>query len=141
MKQWIFFFLIIFVSINMTAQNNWKVYLGKKELLGANTENESKNIVKLTAADLKDEVDLVITFYEAEPQKDWTRIISVFGNNDTELVKKEGVRMLRISMNDLKTYLQNNNQLKIYTWSLPLDPELAARVRIRRVHLCTVEKK
>jgi hypothetical protein len=37
--------------------------------------------------------------------------------------------------------LENNNTIKIYTWALPKDPKEAARVRIRRVHLCTIELK
>lgn len=134
-------FLAIITALNMTAQNNWKVYLGKKELLSTGSSDEAKNIIVLTGNDLKGGAELVVTFHEAEPQKDWQRILSIAGNSDTELVRKEGVRMLKISATDLSNYFQTHRQLKIYTWSLPLDPELAARIRIRRVYLCTVEKK
>ena len=34
---------------------------------------------------------------------------------------------------------KNVVKIKIYTWSLPQNPRLAATIRIRRVHLCTLE--
>ncbi|NJO25828.1 MAG: hypothetical protein HC867_08820 [Bacteroidia bacterium] len=99
-------FVVLITTLNMAAQNSWKVYLGKKELLSSKESADSGNIIHLTDADLKSQNDLVITFFEEEPQEDWSRVMSVTGNNDTELTRKEKARILRIIMIDLKKFLQ-----------------------------------
>ncbi len=124
-----------------SAQDSWKVYLNKTECLKSNEENESKNIISITQASLNKTGELAITYIEDEPQKDWRRIISIFDKNDNELFKKENVRMLKIPNARVKNLFKNKSSLHIYTWALPNDPDLAARIRIRRVHLCTIKLK
>lgn len=136
-----FSFFAIVITLSMTAQNSWQVYLGKKQLLNAELPDEEKNRIVLTGNDLRSKTELVVAFHESGMQKDWIRIFSLAGNNDTELMRKEGVRMLKITTADLNRYFKTHRQIKIYTWSLPPDPGLAAGIRVRRVHLCTIGKE
>ncbi len=141
MKKIFFFLLLINFAIISSAQDSWKVFFNKTECLKSNEENESKNIISITQASLNKGGELAITYIEDEPQKDWRRIISIFDKNDNELFKKENVRMLKIPNARVKNLFKNKSSLHIYTWALPNDPDLAARIRIRRVHLCTIELK
>jgi len=58
---------------------------------------------------------------------------------DSVLFEKSGGNLLTISNSNLKKYVANQNGFKIYTWSLPKDSNKAALIRIRRIHLCTIE--
>ena len=57
---------------------------------------------------------------------------------DSELYKARTTQMV-LPNGRLRALLQQSPSLKVYTWALPTDPELAARIRIRRVHLCTLK--
>ncbi len=121
------------------AQDSWKVYLNKTEYLNSHEENESKNTFNISSSILNKEGGLVITYIEKEPLKDWKRIFSISDKNDNILLQKENVRILKISNDSVKSLFKNKSSIHIYTWTLPNDPDLAARIRIRRVHLCTIE--
>lgn len=135
------FSLLINSAIMVLAQDGWKVYHNKTELLKSSQENESKNIIAIASSSLNKPGELVISYLEKKPLKDWIRIIAVFDKNDNEILKKEAVRLLKISNKELKKLFTENSSLRFFTWSLPTDPQLAERIRIRRVHLCTIELK
>ncbi len=70
----------------------------------------------------------------------WIRIIEIVDKNNNILYKKDSTRHLEINNGILKKLLIGRRKLKIYTWAHP-SKESGIRVRIRRVHLCTLELK
>ncbi|HZH99729.1 MAG TPA: hypothetical protein VEX63_01195, partial [Flavisolibacter sp.] len=100
-----------------------------------------KNSISISAAELKKKGSLVVAYSEAQKQKDWKRSITVFDVQDNDLMTVSGSNMT-ISNDRLKKIAASGvNTLKIYTWSLPTDPELAARIRVARKHVGTIYLK
>ncbi|HEY0068279.1 MAG TPA: hypothetical protein VGB46_12970 [Flavisolibacter sp.] len=136
-------FLVLFASIAgfcAEAQDSWMVVHGGKIRLKSSEENEEKNIVGIKAADLKKTGHLLISYIEAEKQKDWKRTIIFVGPGEKELLKVEGP-VARVQNAKLKALAAKSKTIKVYTISLPSDPNVAATVRVRRVHLCTLSVK
>jgi hypothetical protein len=136
-------FLLLFASIvgfSAQAQDSWMVVHGGKIRLQSSEEDEKKNVVSIKAADLKKTGHLLISYIEAEKQKDWKRTIMFVGPNDKELLKIEGP-VARLQNAKLKALAAKSKTIKVYTISLPTDPDVAATVRVRRVHLCTLSVK
>ena len=131
---------ILFVAFSSNAQSdNWKIYSNKKLLLTAKEENETKNVVTIKSADLKKSGQLSIEFHEGVPNKDWIRTFSITDDKDSILFEKNAMSVVRILNSSLKKMSAGKTRIKIYTWSLPRNPRLASTIRIRRVHLCTLE--
>lgn len=133
-------FLVLLLSLtgfSVFAQNSWKVSLDKRTLLNTSEENEKKNTIKISQADLKKYKNFILNYTEKEPQKGWRRTISFYDDNNNELSKQTGNRFT-IKSGTLKNLFQTSKIIKVYTVSLPTDPNLAAQVRVRRVHLCTL---
>jgi hypothetical protein len=131
----LFSFLLSFIGV--IAQDNWKVSLDKKVLLNASEENEAKNVINISPADLKTKKTFVLNYKEAAPQKGWERTISIYDEKDNELKKQKG-KSLTLKVSELKSLLNKFKTIKIYTTSLPTDPKIKAQIRVRRVHLCTL---
>jgi hypothetical protein len=124
------------LSIQSEAQDKWTVFLNKKPVLQSSVESEN-NLVKISAASLKNKNLFTLTYIEQPRQKGWTRSIMVFDSTDRELKR---VKSNKISYSNaaLLAILKKNRQVQIYTWSIPDDPALKERIRVRRVHLCTL---
>lgn len=124
------------LSIQSEAQDKWTVFLNKKPVLQSSVESEN-NLVKISAASLKNKNLFTLTYIEQPRQKGWTRSIMVFDSTDRELKR---VKSNKISYSNaaLLAILKKNRQVLIYTWSIPDDPALKERIRVRRVHLCTL---
>jgi hypothetical protein len=131
-----------FTMTNAKSQGSWKIKFENKTLLSASTENETANTRQLKKADLSKNAFLQIDYKETDAdKKDWVRSFLFFDENDNELLRKENIKSPKLSSAELTKLFHERKKLKIYTVSLPSDPELASRVRIRRVHLCTLELK
>lgn len=135
--KFLFFILLSFTGISLFAQDNWTVGLDAKTLLSASAENAEKNVVRVSESELKNYKCLVVNYKEKEVKKDWERTIAIYDEKDSEVLKQTGSR-LTIKANELAKLLQSSNTLKIYTTAVPNDPALRERIRIRRVHLCTL---
>ena len=128
-----------YIQAQTAKSNTWTVEHNRAVLLKATGENVAKNVVVLKAKDLKIEGQLYINYKEAEPLKDWKRTFAVFDEKDNELMSYSG-SSFKISNGKLRSLASDGIEtIKIYTWALPTDPDLASRIRIRRVHLCTVK--
>ena len=138
MKLWLLLIALSFKGIVM-AQDSWKVKLNGKEVLISSVENEDKNSIALSSADLKKKKNFNVTYLEKNKAKDWERFIVAVGEND-ELIKKKGNTFI-ISNAALQHLFNKSGSIKFYTWALPLDPKKRAAVRVRRVHLCTLVLK
>jgi hypothetical protein len=136
---------ICFVYILPQAQplqtDSWKIKWNKKVILETGKENEAANTRKITGTDLEKNYFLEITYTEAgaKKEKTWNRSFIFFDENDKELLKKDSTRNATIAAAELKNLFVDKKKIKLYTIAVPADPDMAARVRVRRVHLCTLE--
>lgn len=133
----LFVFLLSFAAASAVAQNSWKIFVDKKVLLNTSTEDEKKNVIKISSADLNKAKTFVVSFKEISVQEGWERTIIMYDEKDNELRKQAGKR-LAVQTSELKALLDKLGTIKIYTINSPTDPKMKARVRIRRIHLCTV---
>ena len=135
-----FAFILSLISTLALAQDSWKICLDKKTLLKASTEDEKKNIVKISSTDLKKGKALVINYNESSQQKGWERTISVYNADDQELKIQTG-KKFSLKVAELKNLLNQYKEIKIYTLNSPTDPKMKMQVRLRRIHLCTLVLK
>lgn len=132
--------LTVAISTSVMAQNDsWKVTHNAKVRLSTSEENEM-NSIEVRAAELNKKGLLSIAFKEGVPQAGWQREIMVFDPADNDLLKQKG-SLLKVQNAELKKLFGESKTLMVYTMSLPKDPNLAATVRVRRVHLCTLVLK
>jgi hypothetical protein len=126
--------LLSFVQV----QDSWKLVLNGKVLLKTATEDAAKNRVKVHKKDLQKKSHMSVVYTEAEHTRGWERFITVFDTQDRELLQQKGVQF-NITNAGLLALFKKSDTLSLYTWSLPTDPKQKALVRVRRVHLCTLE--
>lgn len=122
---------------SVQAQDKWMVYVNKIVVLNALEESEEKNIVRVSAPELNKKNNFSLTYFENPRQKGWTRSIMVFNSEDQEIKRVQGSK-LSYTNASLLNLLKKHKTLQIYTWSIPDDPALKERIRVRRVHLCTL---
>lgn len=119
---------------------SWQIKHDKKQLFSATKESADSNNITLSIADFKEKGCYTISYVEdntATRKMKWIRTIAIYDEKDNELYKKSAASV-KIPDTDIKKMLTDNNTIRIYTWSLPKDPAEAARIRVRRVHLCTI---
>ena len=130
--------LTLGLSLPAFAQDSWKVVHNGKQKLSTSTEQPEGNVVTVNRADLNRTGTFLIKYTQAEPQTGWTRTITMVDKGENELHTHTGV-LFTISNANLKKLFNKVNTIYVYTWALPDDPELASRIRIRRVHLSTIK--
>jgi basic membrane lipoprotein Med (substrate-binding protein (PBP1-ABC) superfamily) len=135
--KFVLVFLLCFIAVSSLAQDSWKASLDKKVLLNTSDEDEKQNILKISAGDLIKSKNFTLNYKESTPQKGWERTIRLYDEKDNELKKQIGMK-LSLKTSQLKALLSQYKTVKIYTINSPTDPKLKERVRIRRVHLCTL---
>jgi hypothetical protein len=135
--KWFLLLMMGLLVHSTQAQDKWIVHVNKKAVLEANEESVEKNQVRVKAADLKKANNFVLTYFENPKQKGWTRSIMIFDSMDKELKRIKGTK-LSLTNSNLLSLLKKHKSIQLYTWSIPDDPALKARIRVRRVHLCTL---
>jgi hypothetical protein len=118
--------------------DSWKVYLNKTLLLNATEENETKNVLQVKRRSLSKQGEFEIKYQEVIPNNDWIRTFAIF-DGDTSILQIVSPRDFKISNAKLRKLVSGKSKVKLYTWSLPKNPALASTIRIRRIHLCTLE--
>lgn len=111
----------------------WTVALNSKALLNANTEDTTANTV--TVNDLK-KGSLMVTYVPGQVEGQRKRRLMICDAGDNELYSREALSIV-VPVATLKKWKQASPQLKIYT--IPVLGEAGAAVRLRRVHLCTIQ--
>jgi len=145
MKRLFLLFSFSFIYILSQSQpvkaDSWKIKWNKKTILESSKENEAANTKKIKQAELKKNYSLEISYKESDTQKEkaWKRSFIFFDEADKELLRKDNTRSTKLTAAELKKLFGDKKKIKIYTIAIPSDPDLAARVRVRRVHLCTLE--
>ena len=136
------FFLTILIAPFAHAQEtaSWKVYLGKKNILTGNTEDTSKNIIAVKKADLTNNGMFKIEYTDSKNSatKGWVRTIALMDTTSAVVAQRDSTSELRFYNKDMLKILWSRKKVSLYTWAAPADPAMAAAIRIRRQHLCTI---
>ena len=128
----------LIVSTAAMSPDSWKVTLNNKALLLTSAENPEKNKIIIASKELLKKGPLVISYIDKRLQKGWKREISVVDSGENDLVKR-GNSKVTITTGEVRKILDKGiNTIHVYSWSLPTDPNKAAVIRVRRVHLCTI---
>ncbi|MDB5206707.1 MAG: hypothetical protein JWR72_1782 [Flavisolibacter sp.] len=126
------FAAVLFCALSTEAQERWTVQLNSKVLLTAKTEDEAVNVIAVK--DLK-KGSLIVTYIPGKVAGERKRRLMVYDSSDSELYSKESFS-ISIPVASLKKWKIASPQIKIYT--IPVLGEAGATVRLRRVHLCTI---
>jgi hypothetical protein len=123
--------------------DSWKIKWHKRTIVETGKEDEMVNKKTVKKGELDNDYCLEITYKESSPQKEkeWKRSFLLFDENDNELIRKDSTRNVLIPASELKTLFGDKTKIRIYTVTLPTDPNMAASIRVRRVHLATIELK
>ena len=134
----IFLIAILFLNQSLSnAQDSWIIKWNKKTILIANKEDEVANTRKLTPSDWKKNGNLEIIYTEAEPDTILWHSFLLFDEDDHQILSREKTLSTKIAIPLLRKLFAGKKEIKIYTFVSPRNPKFA--VRIRRVHLCTLQ--
>lgn len=137
MKYFLIFSCLALFRFNAAAQTgSWAIQLNNKTILITKTEEPLKNIRKISKAEWKKNGTLEISFRDDEPLV-WWRSFLLNDDMDNELYRKDSVVTIKISLASLRVMFRGKKEIRIYTTIAPRDPRMA--IRIRRVHLCTLQ--
>lgn len=119
---------------------SWMVKIGNRKVFAATTEDEKKNVISLSAAALLKDSQFVLSYSDMNADtKTWDRSFILEDESGELLLQKEKTKILTLKTAELATLLETKKKIKVYTEAIPSDPKLAALVRVRRVHLCTLQ--
>jgi len=137
-----FLFLVILIAPFAQAQESasWKVYLGKKNILTATAEDTSKNIISLKKADLTNNGRFKVEYTDSKNSatKGWVRTIALMDSATGVVAQRDSSNALEFYNKDMLKILWSRKKVTFFTWAAPADPAMAAAIRIRRQHLCTI---
>lgn len=138
MKSVIFLFVLFAITFSAGAQDDsWTVLHNKKTQLKQVSENKEKNTITIKAGALLKTGNLVITFHHTPPES--VRAVKIFDAADQKEIFNLGDRtQLTLSNTQLKNLFGDAKQIHVYTILSPRDPAKAAAVRLRRIHVCTI---
>lgn len=140
MKQILLATILSLAAFVVNAQDSWIIKLNNKSVITASKEDEDANVKTINRSELKKAGSLQVFYKEAEPKIGWKRSILLFDENGAELSRIDSLTAKsKLSTATLKKGFQGKSKILIYTISLPTDPNLAATIRVRRVHLGTLE--
>lgn len=136
---------IIVIPMASIAQDgsSWKISLGKKVLLNGNNYDDTvTNTIKIKKSDLDNGGLFKIEF--TDPNKKATkgtnfRTIAFLNPGQTVVLQRDSADNLMMYNRDLLKVIWANKKVTVCTWSTPLDPGIAAAIRIRRFRLCSIE--
>jgi hypothetical protein len=132
--------IFIFTTMFANAQDSWKIKLNSKVVLSATTDDETTNTRKIKRTELDGKGSLDVLYKSSKPATEWIQSLMFYGETDNEVFRKDSVTgTTQIKLATLKELFGTKSKIRIYTIAIPSDPDLAARVRVRRVHLCTLE--
>ena len=137
MKWLTILFLLTFSKPHAHAQDSWTVTHNGKPVITATVEDTAANRITISKAALHKWGRLRLTYNEVPERKDWNRTLVLFNTTQKELLQKKGAT-LKIRNRRLRVLLKNAQSLSIHTFAIPADPAVAATVRVRSVHLCTL---
>ena len=137
MKKIILLTSLLFTTLFLSAQKgSWIIKLNNKIILSTRQEDAIKNVKKIKTTDWKKSGKLEIFFTEDE-KNTWMRSFQFVDEQDNDILRKDSTLHAALSLVELRRLFAGKKKLIIYTTISPLDPGIA--IRIRRVHLCTLQ--
>jgi hypothetical protein len=137
MKKIILLSGLLFSMLFAVAQSgSWIIKMNSKTILSTRQEDAVKNVKKISPAEWKKLGNLEIIFTEDE-KNTWMRYFQLVDESDNEIVRKDSTTHAKISLAQLRKEFAGKKKITIYTTISPLDPNIA--IRMRRVHLCTLQ--
>jgi hypothetical protein len=133
MKKLFLLMLVTGLGFIGKSQERWTVALNSRLLLNATTEDTLKN--RVSVKDLK-KGSLIVTYVPGKAANERKRRIMIFDANDQELYSKEAYS-ISVPVASIKKWRYNTPFIRIYT--IPVLGEEGANVRLRRVHLATIQ--
>jgi hypothetical protein len=139
MKKFLLLAFSVFFALYMSAQDSWKVKLNNKVILAADKVDDNANTRKIKSGDWKKNGSLEVAYKGERPEAGWVRTFYFLDETGNEIIVKDNTSKANISLKTLRKSFAGKKKIDIYTIVRPTDPEVAMRVRIRRVHLCSLE--
>lgn len=139
MKAFLAIACIIAGTMVAAGQDRWTVVHNGKTRLEAKNES-AKNSFFVKREELQQKGTLSIFIKDKSPRKDWVRTILVVDEAENEIANGNG-DLMKVSNKQLFKAAASARKIHIYSISLPSDPEKAALVRVRRIHLATIQFK
>ncbi|MCZ2458283.1 MAG: hypothetical protein LC128_01540 [Chitinophagales bacterium] len=135
----IFFLIAILFShhILIHAQDSWEIKWKKKTILTADKEDEAANTRKLKPCQWKKKGDLRIIYKETGQDTLLWHSFLLFDEQDEQLFSVEKTLEAKIPISKLHELFAGKKEIRIYTIVSPRNPRI--RVKMQRVHLCTLE--
>lgn len=119
------------------SQESWTICYGKKSILKKVSEDKEKNSFTISKSFLTSNAKLTIQLHVVDTANNITLMANLDNGNTVKEWEYSG-KALSIPAGELKTLFGTESKLHFYYRSLPKDPEKAAVVRIRPVHVCTI---
>ena len=145
MKKIFFLLSLGFVGLFSHAQkgqhDSWTIKFNKKVILNAFKYGETANTRAIKSTDLnkKGSLEIIYSIADTQQAKAWNRTFIIMDENEHELLRKDSTLHATISGAELKKLFGDTKKIRIYTIALPTSLDIAARVRVSRLHLCTLE--
>jgi hypothetical protein len=131
--KYLLLFLCTFSLSHAVAQDHWTVTYDRNKVLHATAEDTLANRININPKGGA----VRLRYHEVPERNDWKRTLIVQDDTGREWQQVEG-HSLKLRHRALQKMAATVPRIEMYTSSLPADPERAATVRIRRVHLCTI---
>jgi hypothetical protein len=141
--KWMFAIPVLLFSLTAMSQkyDSWEIFHNRKEVASFNLKKETedeKKVLLLNRA-LEEPGFFIITYTPAAEQADWTRNFVFCDSTGKDLRKFDNVgTQFKMLNDDIARLIGDRQKIKIYSWAIPSDPNLAASVRVRRILLCTI---
>lgn len=133
--------ILAFTFLTMAqSQESWTICYGKKSILKKVPESKEKNSFTLSKSSLTSNAKLTIQLHAVDTANNITLMANLDNGNNVKEWEYNN-KTFSIAAGELKTLFGSERKLHFYYRSLPKDPEKAAVVRIRPVHVCTITLK
>lgn len=132
---------LLLSSAPFSQENKWQIKLHNKTILNTSKENPGKNITKVKENLWKKTGFLEINFIDTDNDPEWYRSFIFTDKNDEELLKLDSVSTTKVPLTQLRQLFRGKKEIFVYTIKMPKDPNVAMTVRLRRVHLITLQVK
>ncbi|TDH20876.1 hypothetical protein EXU57_21015 [Segetibacter sp. 3557_3] len=139
------FFIVCFLAfVAVYAQSGKYIIVSiLKQSISAPVEGDNGAKVLNVHANTRLTEHLKILNGRYQDEKEWKRSFELFDSTDKAVLKIPAVNQsaYQVTIKQLRSQLRKGAVYSLYTIALPKDPDLAARVRVRRVLVCKINMK
>ncbi len=140
----VFLIVCVFAFFSAYAQLEKKFSVSlQKQTVHATVEGNNSDKVITIHSNTRSTDQLKILNGRWQAEKDWKRSFEIFDSTENFLLKIPAVNQsaYQLTIKQLRSQLQKGLRYSLYTIAIPKDPDLAARVRVRRILVCKINMK